>query len=97
MTKYKMKNGLTVYKMTAEEAKKVFPGGLGVCDFCNTKTKDGYYMPVLNHYYCNPCFNAWKLRAKRYPEDSWFENEMIEALEFRAMLIGLRIDNGGEL
>ena len=97
MTKYKMKNGLTVYKMTAEEVIKTFPGGLGRCDFCNIQTKEGYYIPVLNRYYCNSCFNAWKLRSRNYPEDAWFEKEMIEALEFRMCLIGMRFDIGGTL
>lgn len=45
-------------------------GGAAICDFCNETSNVGYYIAVLNSWYCPKCFKEWKKRAKWYPEDA---------------------------
>lgn len=33
--------------------------GIGICDFCNTPSSKGYYISVLNSWYCEDCYNEW--------------------------------------
>ena len=73
MTKFKLKNGLTVYKTTAAELTAL--GGLGICDECGEYNKVGYLIPVLNHWMCPECYNDWKHRCKHYPEDDRIEEK----------------------
>lgn len=53
-------------------------GGLGICDACNDYAGIFFYVPVLNHCYCQKCYDEWTARAKYYPEDKWFEDEKFE-------------------
>jgi hypothetical protein len=32
----------------------------GVCDFCGTPSPIGYYIAVLNQWFCPKCFETWK-------------------------------------
>lgn len=53
-------------------------GGLGICDFCNKASFDGYYIAVLNCWYCPECYQDWIKRAQRYPEDAHVEQRNFE-------------------
>lgn len=44
-------------------------GGPGICDWCGTPSAHGYYIAVLNQWFCDKCYNEWKERATYYPED----------------------------
>ena len=47
-------------------------GSPAKCDYCTADmaTPDGgYYIAVLNHWYCPKCFEEWKQRARYYPQD----------------------------
>ncbi len=66
------KKGFKVLKMILDEVNHV--GGLGICDYCNTASTEGYYIAVLNMWYCPKCYNEWYLRAKYYKEDADVEN-----------------------
>ena len=46
--------------------------------FINEKGFTGYLIPVLNHYYCEKCYNEWVESAEYYEEDRWFEERKIE-------------------
>lgn len=48
-------------------------GGIGICDYCNSSSFTGYYIAVLNCWYCEKCYKNWTQRAKRYEEDSHIE------------------------
>lgn len=92
MIKGYTKNKLVYYKMLSNQAIDIFPGGLGICDMCNRSTFYGYYIPVLNSYYCEECFKSFDKSAKKYEEDSWFENKHIEFFEKRCKELSIKIE-----
>ena len=44
-------------------------GGAAICDSCNAPAENGYYIAVLNSWFCPKCYEEWKKRAKWYQED----------------------------
>ncbi len=63
------------FKVIKASAKEMFEavGSPGVCDYCGERPKGGYYIAVLNKWYCPKCFEDFKKRAKWYPEDAVVE------------------------
>ena len=54
----------------------VEPGGVLVCDYCNSCIAPDdtcYFVAVLNCIYCKACFERWHIRAKHYSEDDIYE------------------------
>lgn len=84
MKKIKLPIGHIAYEATASEATNL--GGLGICDDCGKHAYHGYLVPVLNHYQCPECFKDWSSRAKYYPEDVPFEQEVAKYYESRIPL-----------
>lgn len=73
--------GLKVIECSSAEIGKVNGLGFGVCDFCNDAplpSQGGYYIAVLNSWYCPKCYEDWYKRAKYYPEDADIENRNFE-------------------
>lgn len=48
-------------------------GGFGICDFCNNSSFVGYYIAVLNRWYCEKCYEEFTERAIYYEEDKRVE------------------------
>lgn len=48
-------------------------GCIGVCDACFSSPESGYYVAVLNQWFCKECYEKWHKRAEYYPEDSKIE------------------------
>ena len=69
---YNNKKGFKVIR-TENRAEALMLGGAGVCDWCNIKSKTGYYVAVLNHWYCDACFHDFYCRAVFYKEDMKIE------------------------
>ena len=44
-------------------------GSPGICDSCGQPSERGYYIAVLNKWYCNKCFLDFKSHATYYPQD----------------------------
>lgn len=38
-------------------------GSPGICDYCGTPSENGYYIAVLNKWYCPKCYEDFKKRA----------------------------------
>lgn len=54
-------------------------GCIGICDSCGScNCQDGFYIAVLNCWYCSDCFHDWYIRAKRYASDEYIENKNFE-------------------
>jgi hypothetical protein len=55
-------------------------GGLGICDWCNMASQEGYLVAVLNHWYCPKCYQEWieDEDTIRYEEDAPIENRNFE-------------------
>lgn len=52
--------------------------GMGICDFCNSPSEKGYYISVLNSWYCEDCYNEWVKQAINYPSDRRIEDRNFE-------------------
>lgn len=50
-------------------------GGLGICDYCNNASYHGFYIAVLNAWYCPKCYERWHKEAVYYPEDKPIEDK----------------------
>lgn len=70
------KGFLVIEVSAAELFAKV--GGYGICDYCNTPAEKGYYIAVLNKWYCPDCYAEFCNRAKYYQEDAVTEKESYE-------------------
>lgn len=65
-----------VIKLNLLELQAVEGGyAIGICDFCDKPSFDGYYIAVLNRYYCPKCYKEWLDRAEYYPEDKPIEDK----------------------
>ena len=77
--------GFKIIEMSSSEAIEVF-GGVGICDSCNgnhQKDYKGYYIAVLNRFYCQQCYDEWIERAKKYAEDEGVELNNFETTKDR--------------
>ena len=50
----------------------------GICDSCNETAETGFYIAVMNQWFCPKCYQNWYRRARRYPEDVAIENKNFE-------------------
>ena len=66
------KKGFKVIKMNSFELSDKL-GGYGICDFCNNAVFNGYYIAVLNRWFCLECYNEWISIAVRYQQDTTIE------------------------
>lgn len=53
----------------------------GICDSCNNTPEEGYYIAVLNRWYCQTCYDEWYQRANNYPEDREYEKKNAARME----------------
>ena len=51
---------------------------IGVCDSCMESPEVGYYVAVLNQWFCKKCYEEWLQRAERYQEDIPYEERNYE-------------------
>ncbi len=49
-------------------------GCVGICDYCAKSPVNGYYIAVLNQWYCPECYKRWVKDARYYPEDARVED-----------------------
>lgn len=47
--------------------------GLPICDDCGANAPKGYLIAVLNHWYCQECYDRWYEEAIHYEGDKTFE------------------------
>lgn len=70
-----------IIECTARELMNATGSVVCNCDWCaNTMLpyEKGYYISVLNQWYCEDCFNEWKETATWYPEDARIERKNFE-------------------
>ncbi len=66
--------GFKVIAISDRECKEKI-GGLGICDDCNKDFQTAFYVAVLNHSYCQECYDSWMTNAIKFPEDRKYEEE----------------------
>lgn len=49
-------------------------GGLGICDCCNMANFSGYYIAVLDMWYCKECYDEFIESATMNEEDIQLED-----------------------
>lgn len=69
------KKGFKVIQISRKELveKLAKHWSIGICDYCNETASNGYYIAVLNSWYCPHCYIEWYNRAKYYKEDKNIE------------------------
>ena len=74
-----------VIQCTAAEMRRAV-GSPGICDWCGKRKPSGYYIAVLNRWYCPACYPQWRIRAEYCPQD-----RVVEEKNYRmyARLLGL--------
>ncbi len=90
MKKFKSDCGYIVYETTPKECIEI-TNGFGICDMCAKTDKVIYLVPVLNHAFCQKCYNDWNQRAVFYKEDLWFEKLYVDTWEHNALRKGINI------
>lgn len=63
--------GFLVLQVDKEDLGKI--NSPGICDWCNDYTQSGKYIAVLNHIYCDKCYQEWHQQAKYYKSDRRIE------------------------
>lgn len=78
--KVENKKGFLVLEITRGELLDVLAeyGSVGICDSCGLPIEKGYYIAVLNQWFCENCFKEWYKTAVRYKEDELYEKEKFE-------------------
>lgn len=49
-------------------------GAVGICDYCSAAPTNGFYVAVLDQWYCPECYNRFIQENQPEPDDDWFEN-----------------------
>lgn len=69
--------GFKVIEITAREMFKIGCGN--ICDHCNETAETGYYVAVLNRWFCPACYEDWYKGATNYATehnaDGWVESK----------------------
>ena len=80
MKDVKNEKGFLVMEITRTELveKLAEYGSVGVCDSCMTCPEVGYYIAVLNQWFCKECYDEWMQRAVRYRADIPYEERNFE-------------------
>lgn len=82
--------GFKVIQIRGVELMKFTPMAMGICDYCGQASLDGFYIAVLNSYYCPKCYEEWCKRAEYFDEDRPFEesnfNRMLAQLKQHDLL-----------
>lgn len=80
-----------IIECTAKELREATGQSLVRCDWCDdialASNYKGYYIAVLNQWFCKKCFEEWKKRAVWYPEDADIERRNFE---FYAPRLGIK-------
>lgn len=79
------------FKVIKASAKEMFEavGSPGICDYCSERPEHGYYIAVLNKWFCPKCWKEFKKRAMWYPEDAQIEERN---LKHYAFCLGINVE-----
>ena len=72
------------FKVIKASAKEMFEavGSPGICYYCSERPEHGYYIAVLNKWFCPKCWKEFKKRAVWYPEDAQIEERNFKHYAF---------------
>lgn len=48
-------------------------GAVGICDYCSNAPAKGYYLAVLDQWYCPDCYGRFVEENSPDDEDTWYE------------------------
>ncbi len=82
-----------IIKATADELRKATHYfSFGICDYCGGRPKEGYYIAVINKWYCAECFSNFKKRVRWFSEDAPIEERNFQ---YYGKLLGVIPDKDG--
>lgn len=64
-------------------------GSPGICDYCDDRPNEGYYIAVLNQWFCKKCFDRFKENARWYLEDAQIEERNFK---YYASCLGINVE-----
>lgn len=67
------RNKFKVIKVSAAELCRAI-GSPGICDYCGKPHEEGYYIAVLNSWYCPNCYERFIKCRKWHIEDANIED-----------------------
>lgn len=67
--------GFKIIEFSSEEMSILTGNPTPICDDCNEEAEQGYYIAVLNQWFCRKCADEWHKIAEYYPEDSEAEEK----------------------
>lgn len=81
---YENEKGFKIIEVTAREMLKIGCGD--ICDYCGEQQMDnGYYVAVLDQWFCPTCFEIWYENAINYASpdntDALVENRHFETFK----------------
>lgn len=77
---------------SCQEMSRLTGNPFPICDSCAKESSYGYYVAVLNQWFCKECLEDWHERAKNYPEDREIENKNFEFYKKLAKERGLKTE-----
>lgn len=80
--------GFNVIKITGREMVKIGDGN--ICDNCAKLSKTGYYVAVINRWFCPTCYENWYLFATNYATEHNADGRVeTKNFEFFKKLLGI--------
>lgn len=77
--------GFKVIEITAREMLEIGCGN--ICDHCGETSENGYYVAVLNRWFCPACYEEWRKHTTPINRgDLWVESKNFNYFQ---MLLGL--------
>lgn len=84
MREVKNEKGFRVLSVSRSELEKATCQTHCCCDSCLATPEFGYYVAVLNMWFCPKCYEHWMTTATRYLEDSIVEER--NYLKYKTLL-----------
>lgn len=83
----KNSKGFTVIRMSYMEYAAI-TDTFARCELCGEETTDGYYIPLIQHWYCENCYNLWNRTAVYYKIDAETERRLFNVMKHKIDLLG---------
>lgn len=85
-------NNIKGFKVIEISSIEMFAIGCGnICDHCEKTSENGYYVAVLNRWFCPACYEEWRKHASPTTRgDLWVESKNFD---YYKMLLGIMLES----
>lgn len=88
----KSSKNFKIIHFTSQEMTRLTGNAYPICDNCAKAEQYGFYVAVLNQWFCQDCVDEWHERAKNYLQDREIENKNFEFYKKLAEERGLKTE-----